>query len=151
MTLTWIYGAAMRSHTMFLIYFQGRLCKKCRHVFPTPASFRKHKKTCERLPGRAVHNQWKCKDCGKSFVSGKRYLEDHILAVHMGTSPYVCSVCSRGFASCNNYKRHMLVHTGAKPFQCQICLKTFNQYCNLIRHHTRVHAEASLPVSKSEV
>eukprot|EP00794_Sanderia_malayensis_P007774 gene7774-8620_t len=114
-------------------------CDNCSRAFPTLDKLQKH--SCKRWM-KAVKD-WKCKDCGKTFVSGKRYLEDHILSVHMGTSPYVCDVCTKGFASYNNYKRHMLVHTGDKPYQCQLCGKSFNQHCNLVRHGSRFHSIAT--------
>ena len=121
----------------FLVCFQGQLCTVCDRVIPV-WSFKKHKRSCKRR-NPASNEKWTCKDCGKSFISGKRYLEDHILSVHMGTSPYECSVCGRGFASYNNFKRHSLVHSGDRPFECSICKKSFNQYCNLARHRMRIH------------
>ena len=121
----------------FLVCFQGQICTECNMMIPA-RSMKKHRRNCRKHTPTS-NEKWTCKDCGKSFVSGKRYLEDHIMSVHWGTSPYECEVCGKGFASYNNYKRHLLVHSGDRPFECYLCKKSFNQYCNLARHLMRIH------------
>ena len=83
--------------------------------------------------------KWVCKECGKGFVSGKRYLQDHIMMVHKGLPPYRCDVCLKGFTTLANFKSHILLHGTERPFNCSQCNKGFAQKGNFLRHLKGIH------------
>ncbi|KAB7501644.1 Zinc finger protein [Armadillidium nasatum] len=57
----------------------------------------------------------------------KNNVKHHIRFKHTGEKPFICSVCSKTFASKQNLQVHMRIHTGEKPFKCLICFKEFKQ------------------------
>ena len=78
----------------------------------------------------------------------------HITFVHEGKRPFECNICTKGFTSNKDLKRHhKFVHEGGKqdkPFKCDICTSGFKQPCDVKRHIREVH-EGKKPERKRKI
>lgn len=54
--------------------------------------------------------------------------------------PFLCSVCTRGFARQEHLKRHQRSHTNEKPFLCAFCGRCFARRDLVLRHQQKLHA-----------
>ncbi|KAL7292475.1 hypothetical protein TKK_0014051 [Trichogramma kaykai] len=82
---------------------------------------------------------YKCNLCPKIF-DYKRYLNKHIVTVHITERPFQCDWCKKAFAFKNSLKKHFrLMHTIERPFECEICKKKFEKEAALTKHVNFVH------------
>ena len=65
-----------------------------------------------------------CKQCSYKTDRTDKMLQKHVLEVHSGVK-YVCSHCTKSFASDLGRRTHQLVH-GEKTELCNYCDKKFN-------------------------
>ncbi|CEP63571.1 Tda9p LALA0_S08e05644g [Lachancea lanzarotensis] len=69
--------------------------------------------------------------------------------------PFLCSICTRGFARQEHLKRHQRAHTNEKPFLCAFCGRCFARRDLVLRHQQKLHpsltearaSEPSIPAS----
>lgn len=54
--------------------------------------------------------------------------------------PFICSICTRGFARQEHLKRHERSHTNEKPFLCAFCGRCFARRDLVLRHQQKLHA-----------
>lgn len=54
--------------------------------------------------------------------------------------PFLCSICTRGFARQEHLKRHQRAHTNEKPFLCAFCGRCFARRDLVLRHQQKLHS-----------
>lgn len=54
--------------------------------------------------------------------------------------PFICGICTRGFARQEHLKRHERSHTNEKPFLCAFCGRCFARRDLVLRHQQKLHA-----------
>ena len=120
-------------------------------------------KKVKRSSIKKCKNQFKCNDCGSSFIF-KVHLQRHINAIHLKLKPYECDQCKMSFAQKSQLDTHVkiihqeikahkckycqlhfarkhgmqthvnMLHLKIRPFKCDQCNKTFTQQCDLNSH-----------------
>lgn len=65
-------------------------------------------------------------------------MQRHVLKVHRGHKPYVCTECGRAFGKKWTLKNHVMRHTGEKPHACPVCDRRFVQLVTL-KTHMKMH------------
>jgi DNA-directed RNA polymerase subunit RPC12/RpoP len=65
--------------------------------------------------------------------------QPHIGSSSTSSARFVCSVCSKPFASASALEIHSRTHSGDRPFVCQVCSKAFTTKGNL-KVHMGTHA-----------
>ncbi|SCV99355.1 LAFE_0A01354g1_1 [Lachancea fermentati] len=54
--------------------------------------------------------------------------------------PFLCPICTRGFARQEHLKRHQRAHTNEKPFLCAFCGRCFARRDLVLRHQQKLHS-----------
>lgn len=124
-------------------------CKYCEATFNTKFEFKVHRLS----HGIGKHNrslygsrndphgehsrEYICSICSKSWAS-KALLQGHLRA-HSDVRPYSCDICPASFKFKFALKVHTEnVHEDRRPFSCRVCKKGFRHELAL-REHSRTH------------
>ncbi|SCU78793.1 LADA_0A07668g1_1 [Lachancea dasiensis] len=54
--------------------------------------------------------------------------------------PFLCAICTRGFARQEHLKRHQRAHTNEKPYLCAFCGRCFARRDLVLRHQQKLHS-----------
>jgi len=79
----------------------------------------------------------KCHLCDTISTSSQS-VRRHMAECHPGLSPFMCSLCGKGFLSDSGLYKHMYVHKG-KSFTCPVCSKRFTHRFNMKKHMMVAH------------
>lgn len=81
-----------------------------------------------------------CTYCQATFLSVNG-LRGHINKVHLNVTPFVCTLCGKGFNFKRHYEGHMNTHFKIKAFPCQEpgCSAEFTYNASLNRHMRDKH------------
>lgn len=103
----------------------------CDQVCKTERNLKDHIKKC--------HEKTPCTECGRMFTSSR--MKEHVNSVHIEDhlKPFVCKICSKGFATNERFRTHMNIHTGNKPFVCKYCGRGFSDKGNMRMHERTTH------------
>ncbi|XP_021931557.1 zinc finger protein OZF-like [Zootermopsis nevadensis] len=114
-------------------------CDVCKKEFTTQKRVAIHMRT--HTGERPFH----CKECGSRYTS-RSSLYIHRKAVHEGRKyvekgVFLCSFCSKCFATKHSLDVHLRIHSGEKPFVCHVCNRAFTQRTSLV-NHTATHTDS---------
>lgn len=114
-----------------------RTCPTCGQKFRL-LGFETHIKHCDSYrDGKPF-----CKICNKTF-SSKKYVTQHIKAVHEGRRTHACDVCGQQFINKTTFDVHYTIHQpDAKPFKCDMCPdEGFRTKFKMKKHIDTVHLQ----------
>ncbi len=115
-------------------------CSVCSKRFSNRHNLVRH---CRSAHEVAAVNEYKCGECGKSFVDSTR-LKQHKW-IHAGYRPYECRICGKAFRHLSHLRGHgARAHGEEKSFKCQRCEKTFLYAYQLRRHVSSAHGDSGV-------
>ncbi|XP_055359896.1 uncharacterized protein LOC114844195 [Betta splendens] len=91
----------------------------------------------EQLGSGARGKRFICSVCSKTYATSQN-LEVH-LRIHTGERPFSCSQCGKKFTQSCHLKSHLSVHSGERPYACTLCSKTFIVKYSLNLHMKKCH------------
>ncbi|XP_053293838.1 myoneurin [Pleuronectes platessa] len=81
-----------------------------------------------------------CSICSKTYATSQN-LEVH-MRIHTGVRPFICSQCGKRFTQSAHLKSHLSVHSGERPYACTFCSRSFIVKYSLKLHMKKCHPAA---------
>lgn len=108
------------------------VCETCGKSFFRAHGLKSH------LLTHTKETPFECDKCQKQFKN-TTMLRNHVIRVHEGTKNFICSECSKAFATGAELKIHQRSHTNQKPFKCSVCDKCYKTQSHLAVHFRAAH------------
>ncbi|XP_044261355.1 zinc finger protein OZF-like isoform X2 [Tribolium madens] len=81
-----------------------------------------------------VNSDFKCKFCGRTFMSRGNYTEH--LRCHSSLKPYNCHICHKNFTAKRHLNKHLRVHSDDRLYKCPKCPQNFSMKSSFVAHLT---------------
>ncbi|KAK5603182.1 hypothetical protein CRENBAI_013479 [Crenichthys baileyi] len=78
-----------------------------------------------------------CSICSKTYATAQN-LEVHT-RIHTGERPFACDQCGKKFTQSAHLRSHLNVHTGERPYGCTLCSRSFIVKYSLKLHMKKCH------------
>ncbi|XP_060940919.1 zinc finger protein 37-like [Limanda limanda] len=82
-----------------------------------------------------------CSICSKTYATSQN-LEVH-MRIHTGVRPFICCQCGKKFTQSAHLKSHLSVHSGERPYPCTLCSRSFIVKYSLKLHVKKCHPTAT--------
>lgn len=82
-----------------------------------------------------------CSVCSKTYATAQN-LDVH-MRIHTGVRPFGCEHCGKKFLQSAHLKSHLSIHTGDRPHVCLICSRSFIVKYSLNLHMKKCHTSPS--------
>ena len=114
------------------------VCDICHATFAYSHILLRHKKYHD-----AGDKQYKCKECGKSFLQKQDFTKHS--RIHTGEKPYNCDICGKDFARMDYLKKHQLLHSSDETkYECGDCGEIYGSEDGLKKHKAHSHKPIEL-------